>query len=252
MTSITDKAKKWASTAQTVGLLIMTVLTIVLSVSGGVFWVADMYMSYLGWGSMAATHIRTGEIGPALALFVSALPTLIQTVFIIAQISEAPFYDSKLLKYGFYISLVADNALDIQQMYDPSIGAVSFALAVVVALVAFSFCSEWLLGFFTPLAVVLVQEMMTRMPFDWGGGWTNADPRARRAAQAGSGGRYRPQPQPPARQGPQPRTTSDKKRSGGGSGGASGVGGGKPAGRGQGAAGEVGGGRYRFWGEDWR
>lgn len=160
MGSVTGNVREWAAEAQKWSVWLLTFLSTALAMAGCVFLYFDVQTSYHGWGQYSQSLIRTGGNSLILAWAVSILPTLLQTAFVVSKTSGIDFVSTNtIFKFISWFSMGFDVVLDVKQLYDPSQGFGSLAMAIVVALLVYTFFSEFLFSFFGPIAVTLLSEM---------------------------------------------------------------------------------------------
>lgn len=156
MTLIND-VKKWAT--ENIGswsLILLTVLVTAMGITGIVVLVKDVETSYYGWANKLVGIIDMPS-GQWFGWVLAIIPTLFQLAFLLSKIVGFQVLSNhKIFGYVATACFVIDNALDvISLMRFGENWAVSLVSALIITLVFFTLCSEFMIALFVPTSITM-------------------------------------------------------------------------------------------------
>jgi len=134
----------WADNTSGVAGMLLTIITGLLTVAGGILLYYDLLASYHSWGKLVETDMNMPN-STALALCVTALPTLVQLAWSMAKVANHDLASHAGVNVLFWIMLGIDTALDMNQVVTGS--PASWIMSTIVVVIGFGFGSEFLLAF---------------------------------------------------------------------------------------------------------
>lgn len=200
-----ETIKSLAKGAQTLQLVLAAFFGSCLAFAGWVLLYYDVSASYYGWGKLTHTAIDIEAGAIVLAIAVSALPSVVQLVFVSFKTAGIDFVtDNALFLIVVGLTFLIDTALDTVRFYKGT-GA-SLAWGFTIAFFFFGICSEFCISYFSPISVALWGEVLKRTEF----GVVPVSPRGQQQRQRqrqpqkqtqanGSPGRQTPRGQQPGR-----------------------------------------------------
>lgn len=141
---IRELRNSWSKNTTGVAGTLLTLITGLLTMAGGVLLYYDLLASYHGWGRLVETDMNLPH-STVLALTVTALPTLVQLAWSMAKVAGHELGEHPGVNVLFWVMLAIDTALDLNQVVTGT--AQSWAMSIIVVIIGFGFGSEFLLSF---------------------------------------------------------------------------------------------------------
>jgi hypothetical protein len=155
---ISDLRNSWSKNTTGVAGALLTFITGLLTVAGGILLYYDLAASYYGWGKLVETdmNLPNSEI---LALTVTALPTLVQIAWSMAKVAGHELGEHPGVNVLFWVMLAIDTALDLNQVVTGT--PQSWVMSVIVVVIGFGFGSEFLLAFMGSSFIGMVRSAIS-------------------------------------------------------------------------------------------
>lgn len=155
---VSNLRNSWSENTSGVAGLLLTIITGLLTLAGGVLLYYDLSASYHGWGKLVETDMNLPNAEP-LALCVTALPTLVQLAWSMAKVAGHELGEHKGVNALFWIMFAIDTALDMNQVVTGT--TQSWIMSTVVVLGGFGFGSEFLLSFMGSSFIGMVRSLIS-------------------------------------------------------------------------------------------
>lgn len=192
---VSNLRDSWSENTSGVAGMLLTIITGLLTIAGGVLLYYDLSASYYGWGRLVETDMNLPN-SDVLALCITALPTLVQLAWSMAKVAGHELAEHKGVNALFWIMLGIDTVLDMNQVVTGT--TKSWIMSTVVVVVGFGFGSEFLLSFMGSSFIGMVRSLISSP-----GLWNPNTPPARPPTQS-----RRPPPGP----GPRDRGAPPRRR----------------------------------------
>jgi len=156
---LNDLRENFVGTAVGVVILVLTVASGALALTGLLLTWYDLTASYLSWGEKVAFLVNLPNQN-LLAIIVTGLPTLLQLAYFSSKVAGMKLSDNNAFRYLFWASFGIDTLMDTIQMQQGSPESIVVSLAIAIFL--FGWMSEFLVIFagsvFVGLCYRLVNE----------------------------------------------------------------------------------------------
>jgi hypothetical protein len=141
---ISDLKDSWSSNTQGVAGVLLTIVTGALAAAGLVLLWYDLTASYYGWGKLVETEMNLPG-SDLLALVVTAIPTLVQIAWCMAKVADHGLGNHTGVSALFWIMLIVDTALDLNQVVTGT--TQSWIMSLIVVVLGFGLASEFMITF---------------------------------------------------------------------------------------------------------
>lgn len=172
---ISNLRDSWSENTTGVAGGLLTVLTGLLTVAGGVLLYYDLLASYHGWGKLVETDMNMPH-SAILALCVTSLPTLVQLAWSMAKVANHELAEHTGVNLLFWVMLGIDTALDLNQVVTGT--TASWIMSTIVVVIGFGFGSEFLIAFMGSSFIGMVRSAISS-PALW-----NPNKRSRRSRRS--------------------------------------------------------------------
>lgn len=175
---IADLKNSWSNNTSGVAGVLLTIITGLLTLAGGVLLYYDLSASYYGWGYIVETDMNLPNSTP-LALCVTALPTLVQLAWAMSKVAGHELGEHAGVNVLFWVMFAVDTALDLNFVVTGT--TKSWIMSTIVVLGGFGLASEFLLAFMGSSFIGMVRSLISS-PGLWNPNKQEGRPRSGRAS----------------------------------------------------------------------
>lgn len=204
---VSNLRNSWSENTSGVAGILLTVITGMLTAAGGVLLYYDLSASYYGWGKLVETDMNMPN-STILALCITALPTLVQLAWSMANVANHDLAKHTGVNVLFWIMLAIDTALDMNQVVTGT--TASWIMSSVVVIIGFGFASEFLIAFMGSSFIGMARSLISSPAL-----WDPNKAGSRRSGRGGGGMPLGPSRRPSTQSRPSPsRTRRDPRATG--------------------------------------